>query len=345
MTEQIVIVGAGISGLVAAHVSGYKALVLEAGAHPNTRFGDMVGARFLHDSPELRALFGYDGPAETVEVTSDASDRAAGLEAYILKTRRCNMHDIPPAERDSAMNWGQGSFKYLPVNVNLWGGQVERRSGVVYNAKLTKIWRVEGSNMLELANGSSVRADKILFTIPLPTMLKVVGAADERFRTLPTTVGRFRAQGLPLGGYPATMHYVTDPATDVTRVTTKGDAIIVEASASQSPELLGELARYAKERADELGTPQWLDALGFSTFGHHFEYFPGFSAARSAALMSLEETGMYALGRYAQWSHRIKTLETYMRANDLIHGAHPRAWKHTKEQTEAYYGLGEAEDS
>lgn len=342
---SLVVVGAGISGLVASHVSGYKALVIEASERANTNFGDMVGARFIHDSPELRSLFGYRGPSETVEVTSDAEDRATGLERYVHKTRQCELTNMPPAERESAMNWGGGTFDYLPIDVNRWARYIERQAGVVYGSKLVSVQRKPTGLYLELANGSSVRADKVLFTIPLPTMLKVVGHADARFRTFPTTVGRFKAQGISPDGYPPTMHYITDPSTPVTRVTTKRNLIIVEASASQGPELLMEMGKIAQRRADELGKPEWLDALGFSTFGHHFEYFPGFTEARSAAVLSLERTGLWPLGRYAQWSHRTKTLETYIRANRLINDAVPRAHKRTSRQVEASYGLGEAEDS
>lgn len=316
--DKLVVIGAGMSGLVAANVSGYKALILEASPHPNTRFGDLVGARFIHESPELRELFGYQGPTKTVRVTSDATDPAHGLEQYVRKTRECSIFDIPASERESAMNWGQGSFPYLPVDINRWAKRVEQQSGVVYNARVTRIER-NGTTRLTLGEDTTLTADRVLFTIPLPTMLHIAGMDKlaRQFRSLTTTVGRFRStkRGLELG---ATMHYVTNPELPVTRITTKDDLVVVEASSSQTPELAQLMFEMAIEHQQRRGYDTHLDSLGLSTFGHHFVYQPTFEEDRQEAMSELRGLGLEALGRYATWNHTVKTLETYQAAIRLV---------------------------
>lgn len=315
--EKITVVGAGLGGLIAAHVSGYRALVLERGVKLNTNFADMVGARFLHDSPELRGLFSYQGPAATAQVSSDAADPEAGLEQYTMKTRRCRPSDIPPTERESVMNWGQGSFDFLPLALNAWCAKVADRAGVLLNADVTGVDRQNGKTVLQLANGGVAVSDRVIFTIPLPVMLRITGFGGKQFRSYPHTVGRFRIHThKPM---PTTMHYVTSLSTPISRITTRDSSVIVEAPANQDAKLIGLMTGAAEGRASELVGPGGrLETLGFGTFLHHFAYFRQFEEFRKEALAVLATMGLQALGRYALWSHRVKTRETYLRAKELL---------------------------
>jgi len=313
---SVAVIGAGMSGLVAAHVSDYTALILESRERLQTHFGDMVGARFLHDSPELRELFGYSGPAETVSVSSDTTDRESGLADYVRKTRQCELEEIPPSERESTMNWGQGSFQYIPADVNAWAEQAAQKAGAVFGAEVQKVWR-NGSTFLGLRGDRTIEAERVLFTIPMPVMMRIVGMGSDDFRTWPTTVGQFRVS--PRRQLPTTMHYITNPAVPVTRVTSHGSKIIVEASSFQTPELLSLMGEIAEEHLAHLGFLRLhLEAVGFGTFGHHLRYFSDFMTRRQDALARLADLGLLPLGRYAQYSHRIKTLETYHEAKRLL---------------------------
>src|SRR5437879_3118872 len=108
--DKLAVIGAGMSGLIASYVSGHKALVLEASDRPNTSFGDMVGARFIHESNELRQLFSYDGPSSFCTVSVDSGDREQAQDRYVWKTRGVHLNEVPEGERESVMNWGKGNF-------------------------------------------------------------------------------------------------------------------------------------------------------------------------------------------------------------------------------------------
>lgn len=314
---SVVVIGAGMSGLIAAHVSDYTALVLESRDTLNRNFGNMVGARFLHDSPELRELFAYDDPSDIVHVSTDTNDHNTGLADYVRKTRKCELDEIPPSERDSAMNWGRRSFPFLPVEVNAWAYKISQKAGVVYSAEVEKIWRSGNSTFVGLRGDRTLEAERVLFTIPLPVIMRIMGMGSDDFRTWPTTVGQFRIK--PRTILPTMMHYVTNPAVPITRITTKGGKVIVEASSFQTPELLQLMGEVAQEHLAHLGFLRLhTEAAGFGTFGHHFHYFHDFTERRSVALQQLADLGLLPLGRYAQYSHRIKTLETYQEAKRLL---------------------------
>lgn len=275
------IIGAGLTGLIAAH------------AWPN--------ATLLEKAKEPRAMH-----RALLRFRTDSVSRLTGVEFRKVRVRK----DI----------YSEGHNKFPSIRLanqysaKLLGGRIENDRSIwnldpvdrfiapesIYEMLMES---VRPRITFDFDAGESPQTlrslpndDKIVSTIPLPTLLKIVGlpaAGDFDFFQAPIRVFRFRVPGADV----FQTVYFPDPDLNVYRASMTGDLLIVECI--ESPAAGGPDDIYAV--ADAFGFRGGINSLGNQ--GQQFgKIAPVPDDARRQLLFQLTQRfRIYSLGRFAVW--------------------------------------------
>lgn len=285
MTASPIIVGAGLSGLIAAH-AWPRATVLEREAIPRQQHKAVL--RFRGDA--ISALTGIEFRKVTVRkaLWSDGAFRAPTLRhanSYSAKVLGRIENDRSIWSLDPVERWVAPEDFYQRL-VESVGSRVQ--------------WGVE----VQWGSRATAASAALISTAPLPVTLKALGLQrnELRFEYSPITVRRYAVDRCDV----FQTIYFPDPDTRIYRASITGNLMIVE-SIGAGEELEREL-EYASRAFGIQGRVQHKD----STNQKYGKIAPIDSIARRALLLQLTTAhGIYSLGRFATWRNVL--------LDDLVH--------------------------
>jgi hypothetical protein len=133
--------------------------------------------------------------------------------------------------------------------------------------------------------------DKLVVTVPLPVFFRLCGLdVAEQIGLSATPISLYKSD-MEANGFRQVMNM--DPKSPVLRWVVSEDGVVTE---------------------ERLGTLEGEKPLAFFSYGKIMETYP---AAKEAVLLTLEASGVYVAGRFAEWKSHYDTEDAVARAEEL----------------------------
>lgn len=288
-SNQLNIIGAGLSGLIAAH-AWPRAQVFESSPAPEQ--GHKALLRFRTD--KVSALTGI--PFRRVQVRKGVWSQGAFVQPNIALANAYSIKCLGRLSGERSV-WNVDPVERFIVPDNFYAQLIEHVGA-----------RITWNSPVELASLRGNPENPIVSTVPLDAMCAALGVAAPEMHRAAITVSRFRIKDCDVHQ----TVYFPDATTDVYRASITGDVLIVE---SMHPVWSAELADVSEAfglRSDKL-----------VVLGEHRQNFgkiaPIDARLRKELLFQLtSEHGIFSLGRFAQ--HRNILLDDVVHDIEVIKG-------------------------
>ncbi len=321
MDERVVIVGGGVSGLVASYVfgqRGQRAVILE----PEAPGGDFLlgGLKYIHHTKPMEAMFGDLGlswsgyklkggillrgavePYPRCFKTMEAPEAQRIQADHFRKTRRTE----PGSFGSKAMNdpaAAKGPRSAIRCDFRAMISELAKRANIFKTA----LQRIDSAhNRVLLSSGKWIGYSRLILTIPL----WIIRSVADFYVPQGMAMGLNLVQVMPRRDTYARWDYVYTPYTPadaVHRFSPRGSGY--------SCEVNGDWAKQEHHAQDDLA---FIFEDGF--------LIEGFKAGVKGHLLELQEqaewpSNVVPLGRFAEWDPRATTDTTLERAHALAEG-------------------------
>lgn len=298
---ELFIIGGGVAGQLAKKFfeSKYDTRIAGVGQKSNT-------ALFRSKSAEIPLMLG----ARAKEISVDKYIHSSGFIKQTVTPKDANRYSMKVCGKickRSICDVGEDTVKRYVFDVP---------NTVDVSKSVESISRAGSVFEVEFSDGSIMRAEKIISTIPMPQIVNIVNKYSEHvkddmeFKYSEITVARFKLGCEVTGDWQQTIYFPDDDC-HVYRATLNNDGI---------------LAEYIDGTSDEIVKQEILivaAAFGIKTsniigreihFMKHGKIIGGKENKQRLKIMSelTEKFNIYSLGRYATWNESVKT-------EDLIH--------------------------